>query len=318
MTESIPVTVDQFKRAETDRYMATTGDTVGTGVLVHQRNLVDIDKQDVIRMNRDTIYSYVTIDLEAGPVTLTLPESGTRFMSLQVIDQDHYTVGVWYDAEPHTFTREQIGTRYLIVLIRTLISPSVPGDLDDVHALQDAVRVEQAAKGSFEVPAWNQADLDEIREALLVLAKHQISFVRAFGSREEVDPIKHLIGTAAGWGGNPDKDATYVALRPTEEASATSWSVRLADVPVDGFWSISVYNEAGFFEKNAQDRYTLNNLTANADADGSVTVHFAATDDGSANWLPTTPGWNGLLRLYRPRPEILDGSWQVPAVSART
>ena len=126
-----------------------------------------------------------------------------------------------------------------------------------------------------------------------------------------------MIGTAAGWGGNPDKDATYVAIRPAEGDTSAAWSTRLVDVPVDGFWSISVYNEGGFFEKNEQDRYTLNNLTATADADGSVTVQFGPTDDGSANWLPTTPGWNGILRLYRPRAEILDGSWKTPELVGR-
>jgi hypothetical protein len=45
----------------------------------------------VIRMNRDTLYSLSVFDLDAGPVTVTLPNSGQRFMSMQVIDEDHYT-----------------------------------------------------------------------------------------------------------------------------------------------------------------------------------------------------------------------------------
>ncbi len=260
-------------------------------------------------MNRDTVYSYAGFDLDAGPVTLTLPDVGDRFMSLQAVNQDHYTIGVYYDTQPHTFTREQVGTRYLIVLIRTLINPSTPGDLEAVHAAQDAITVELADPGTFEVPDWDPTSLDEIRNALLVLAKHTGSFKGAFGNQNEVDPINHLIGTAAGWGGNPDKDATYVSIQPTDEGTTSAWSMTFADVPVDGFWSVSVYNEGGFFEKNDQDAYTINNLTAVRDADGSVTVRFGEWADDVPNRIPVTPGWNALLRLYRPRAEILDGTW---------
>jgi hypothetical protein len=53
-----------------------------------------IDKQDVVRMNRDTLYSSGVFDLEAAPVTITLPDAGKRFMSMQVVSDDHYTTEV--------------------------------------------------------------------------------------------------------------------------------------------------------------------------------------------------------------------------------
>ena len=65
----------------------------------------------VIRMNRDTLYSLSVFDLDAGPVTVTLPNPGQRFMSMQVIDEDHYTPEVIYGTGSYTFTREKIGTR---------------------------------------------------------------------------------------------------------------------------------------------------------------------------------------------------------------
>jgi hypothetical protein len=82
--------------------------------------------------------------------------------------------------------------------------------------------------------------------------------------------------------------------------------------PVNAFWSISVYNDKGYFEPNPQNAYTLNNLTAKADADGSISIQFGGCDSKVENYLPTPPGWNYLVRLYRPRPEILDGSWTFP------
>jgi len=54
------------------------------------------------------------------------------------------------------------------------------------------------------------------------------------GTRDEVDPIRHLIGTAAGWGGNPDKDATYLNVTPARNDGVTTYKLGVKDVPVDG------------------------------------------------------------------------------------
>jgi hypothetical protein len=56
----------------------------------------------------------------------------------------------------------------------------------------------------------------------------------------------------------------------------------------------------------------LNNLTAKMDADGSITVQFGGCDAKVANCLPIFPGWNYMVRLYRPRKQILDGTWKFP------
>ena len=87
------------------------------------RELADIAHQTVIRMNRDTLYSSGVFDLDAGPVTLTMPDPGDRFMSMLLINEDHYVVGVHYGAGPVTVSKEDAGTRYLFVIIRTLIDP---------------------------------------------------------------------------------------------------------------------------------------------------------------------------------------------------
>ena len=78
----------------------------------------------------------------------------------------------------------------------------------------------------------------------------------------EVDPIRHLIVTATGWGLNPDKDAIYLNVTPKRNDGKTIHTLTVKDVPVDGFWSISLYNAQGYFEKNAANAYSLNNITA--------------------------------------------------------
>jgi hypothetical protein len=309
---TVPVTIENFNRAESDNYLATNAKEAGLGKLNNNREPASVDNQTVIRLNRDTLYSFGVFDLAAGPVTITLPDAGKRFMSLQVINEDHYVPFVAYDSMPHTLTEANVGTRYVLVAIRTLVDPNDPKDLDEVHKLQDSIKVSQKDAGNLELPNWDQASLKEIRDALLVLAKHTSDFSHAFGAKGQVDPIKHLIGTAAGWGGNPDKDATYIARAAQKNDGTTVYKLRVKDVPVDAFWSVSVYNAAGYFEKNPYNAYTLNNITAKKDPDGAITIQFGGCDGKIPNCLPIMPGWNYTVRLYRPRPEILDGKWKFP------
>ena len=84
-------------------------------------------------------------------------------------------------------------------------------------------------------------------------------------------------------------------------------------MPVDGFWSISRYDAAGYFVENPFNAYSVNNITAAKGADGSVDIQFGGCDGKLANCLPIEAGWNYTVRLYRPHQAILDGSWKFPA-----
>lgn len=303
------VTVGSFIRAETDLYFRTRE----FGRLQHSRDMAAIDKQDVVRMNRDTLYSSGVFDLDAAPITITLPDAGRRFMSMQVISQDHYTTEVTYGPGRFSYDRDKVGTRYVFVLVRTLANPDDPADLKAANAVQDAIRVEQASTGAFEAPDWDKASQDRVRDALNALAPLRGDDSGAlFGTRSEVDPVAHLIGTAIGWGGNPRYAAVYESAYPKQNDGNIVHRLTAKDVPVDGFWSISLYNARGYFEKNDRDAYSVNNLTAKPDPDGSVTVQFGDCRAGTPNCLPIMAGWNYTVRLYRPRREIIDAAWKFP------
>lgn len=308
------VSPDNFPRAESDLYFANAVKDGGFGKFFHNRELTPIDHQLVIRQNRDTLYSAAVFDLDGGPVTITLPDSAGRFMSLQVISEDHYTTNVAYAPAEVTFSRDSVDTRYAIVAVRSLVDPGDPADLAAVHTLQDAITVTQAEPGFFEIPQWDPVSQKTVRDALITLSTTVADTSGMFGPKYEVEPIRHLIGSAFAWGGNPARDALYLTVVPPGNDGTTVHRLTVKDVPVDGFWSITVYNKDGYFTPNAQNAYSVNNVTALKDPDGSTTVQFGGSDDGSgaANLLPITEGWNYLVRLYRPRPEILDGSWTFP------
>lgn len=311
---STPVNVDNFARAETDRMMHDLQrDAGGVNRFLHNRAPADVSKQTVIRLNRDTLYSFAVVDISAG-ATLTLPDAAGRYLSAMVVNQDHYIDAIFHDAGEYELSVEQFGTPYVVVAVRTLVDPADADDIATVARLQDQLALAARSARPFELPDYDRTSLDETRSALLALARNLTGFDRMFGARDEVDPVRHLIGTAAGWGGLPSSEASYIGVDPRLPLGQYELTVR--DVPVDGFWSISVYNAQGFFEPNDRDAYTVNNITGVRDDDGSVTVRFGDWPEGTPNAIPITEGWNYLVRLYRPRAEVLDGSWSFPGISA--
>jgi len=308
------VNVENFVRAETDTMfrgtLATGGSDVG-GVF-HYREPTTPDNQPVIRMNQDTLYTAMVLDL-SEPVQITLPEIDGRYQSMQVINQDHY---MFVEATPGTYelTEEAVGTRFAQVSIRTFADPTDPVDVSQAHAAQDAIVVEGGGAGPFEAPDWDREALAVGRRALSDFAAALgMEASRAFGRKDEVEPTAYLIGAAAGWGGLPASAAMYVMDSVSDNDGTTPYKVTVGEVPVDGFWSVTIYNAEGYLEANDLGVNSYNSVTAEQNDDGSTTIHMGACDDGRVKCIPISPGWNYALRMYEPRADILDGSWTFPA-----
>jgi len=88
--------------------------------------------------------------------------------------------------------------------------------------------------------------------------------------------------------------------------------------PVNGFWSLTVYNKEHLFEPNKLDRFSLGTKSKSMrqNADGSLTLYFQNTSPGAdkeTNWVPTpTDEFSLYIRAYWPKAEILDGRWTPP------
>ena len=95
------VNVDNFGRAETDRMFASLGQQAGgVNSLHHHREPASIDEQPVIRQNRDTLYTIAVVDISQG-ATLTVPDAGDRYLSVMVVNNDHYINEVLHDPGDH-------------------------------------------------------------------------------------------------------------------------------------------------------------------------------------------------------------------------
>ena len=309
---SLPVTVTTFNRAETHRmFNDLQGAGGGINQFFHVRTPTAIDAQPVIRMNRDTLYSIAIVDLAEG-ATVTIPDAGDRYLSVMVVDEDHYVTSVLHEPGVHVLDAKTLGSRYVGVIARILVDPADRNDVLIVRELQNHLHIEAGSAEPFAMPDYDQESFTKMRKAVLALGAGLDDFDGAFGAKDEVDPILHLIGTAAGWGGLPRSEAIYINVDPRLPVGA--YQARVVDAPADAFWSISVYNKDGFFEKNDQDSYSVNNLTATPEPDGSVIIHFGGCGDGRPNCIPITEGWSAVVRLYRPRPAATDGSWSFPAI----
>jgi hypothetical protein len=116
-----------------------------------------------------------------------------------------------------------------------------------------------------------------------------------------------------------DFDATSARLN-----GAHRYTVKFAKdgtPPVNGFWSLTLYNEHHFFAPNVLNRYSLGtkNKSLKLDPDGSLTLYVQADPPPEAqrsNWLPAPAGQDVslFLRAYWPKVEVTDGDWTPPAV----
>ena len=312
MASAEEVSVGNFVRAESDTMLRANMKSfgIGVGTLHHIREPTTPENQPVIRMNQDTLYSGIVLDL-SEPVTITLPDAGGRYMSMHVVNQDHYML---FETKPGAYelTTDSAGTRFALVTFRTFVDPNDSDDIEKAHAAQDAIKINGGGSGPFEAPDWNQQALAVARKALSDFATLGFDTSYAFGRKEETRPIDHLIGTAAGWGGLPRSAAMYVIESVDKNDGETPYAVTAKDVPVNAFWSVTVYNADGYLEENDRGINSYNNVTAEANPDGSYTIHFGGCEDGRINCIPITPGWNYAVRMYSPREEILDGSWTFP------
>ena len=141
--------------------------------------------------------------------------------------------------------------------------------------------------------------------------------------------LQRALVTAIGLGANRPQDAVY----PTSEVDADGKPYSGANKyvmhfdkgempPVDGFWSLTMYNGEYFFVDNPLNRYTVSSRSKfKPNADGSVDIYIQNESPGKdkeANWLPAPKDkFILMLRLYWPKekaPSIIDGSWKIPPV----
>jgi hypothetical protein len=311
---TLPVTPDNFVRAETDLQFMTVVKLGGFGRLVHEREFPPAGRQPRAWADADILRSRGVFDLEFGPVEITLPPAGERFVSIEALDEDHYTLSMSYGPGTYSFSFDNVSTRYVLIVVRILVDPASRADMAAAQALQDGIRVARVGRGRFVIPNWDPVSQARVRVALQLLAGTIDDDQRTFGGRGEVDPVRHLVGTATHWDRCPPREIACLLKRPRDDDGNAVYRLHVGHVPVDGFWSLTVYDSNGHFLADSYSARSVNSRTGVRDPDHTMSIQFGGSAESADNCLQIERGWGYVVRLYRPRAEILGGRWKFPDV----
>ena len=278
----------------------------GVGVFWHMKGAMDPNDRTILRPNFDTLYSALVLDL-SRPATISMPGTKGRYQSALVISEEHYMPMTITSPGAFTLTKENVGTQYALVLFRTGVNMRDPADMAKASALQDQLGVYQTKWRSYNpTNNWDMAQILAMRKKVQgVIDREGYKSEDVFGKKGELTADQHRAGPAMGWGGLPKDQAVYPFYTPTFEGPNV---LTLKDVPVDGFWSITVYDKDGFVQGDA---YNINSAFAEPNADGAYVIHFGG-DPSQSNHLGIYQGWSFVLRMYQPQKAYFNGSWQLP------
>ena len=296
----VPVTLDNYKTAESDLAFNNVTKFVGTGQFLHFTvEAFDLDNQTVVRMNRDTIYSGAIVNVSEG-ATVTLPESDGRYMSAMIVQNDHYIDQVFKTPGEHAIEAD---TEFVMVALRIRANPSDPEDGDKIRALQQATKISANANKPHVMPNYDMEQLVALRNELAAEAAEKGSLKNMQGARGTIDERMHLLGTAAGWGLLPDANASYLAYGQEDGQGCFQATYAVPPFNEPGFFSITMYDSDGWI---FSDRAMLNEYNIEFNDDGTFDANFGECGDNAKNNLPVVDGWNFLMRVYEPRLEELD------------
>ena len=307
------VTADNYDRAETQiltegyiQKIANATNTDGVGVLWHIRKGSDPKDRTIPRTNYDTIYTWAILDL-TQEATLVMPDTKGRYQTAWFMTEEHYNPAVFAKPGTYTLTQEEMGSRYVVMVIRTQANTADNADLLAANAIQDGIRLSQEDKGTYTPEyRWNKEEVVKMRTLFQQLAKEKGATSEVmFGKKGAQTKEHHNMGTAVGWGGFTPDQAVYPLYYPT---STDHQTLTLKDVPTKAFWSITVYDKGGFA---TTDTYNINSQFAAKNADDSVTINFGGPKDGP-NYMEIFEGWNITLRIYLPEPAYFDEGWTKP------
>jgi len=277
-------------------------------VIRPERNLITADTQDVIRMNRDTLYTRIILDVKGGASITTQPYDG--YQNINVLDINHSQIAILNGAgtlkvDESMLTEGQHA--YVIVrtgLLRTLSEKEM---LDKAHKAQDKISIKTKSSASFKPSvSYDYETLDKVKYKILSdFALHpQPNVVKnGFGSMKDRDPVAARTVVAIGWGALSGENAVYSAFAGNKERATFTMEKPDLNYKGYGFFSITIYNFDGYV---ATINYAINSDNMVANKDGTYTITFLASGEpvkkGEQNIVRTPRGkmWTGVLRCYYP------------------
>jgi len=281
------------------------------------REFANTDNQDVIRMNSDTLYTRMILDVKGGASITTKPYDG--FQNIQVVDINHSEIKTLMGPGTVTIDETMLSEgQHAYVLVRTGILRDLPKKegMEKAHKAQDAISITYKSSEPY-VPSVNYdfSTLDTVKYQILSdFVNHPIkdTVKNGFGTVESRDAASARIVVAVGWGGLSGTNAVYSAF--TAKGERQSFTIDKPNLNFDkkGFFSFTIYNADGYI---ATMNYAINSDDMVVNDDGTYTITFLASGEpvkeGENNVVRTPRGklWTGVLRAYYPKDKNETFAW---------
>ncbi len=290
--KSSPITVTQenFPTAYSNLRMAAVVEIAG-GVnkfIEMSTPSSNPEEQMVVRMNRDTYYSSAVMDVSEDAF-VTIPET-ERYVSLQIIDENHETQPMIYGPGRHKITAK---TEHVFIIVR---------------ALEDGGRrnllIEAESNKLFVMNEWDIESFKKLEEEGNAVFVKGYDQSKAFGSKETGQTTyMNYIGAAGGWGGAMVIDNIYQSTGYLDIEGC--YEMTLPDPKNKYFWSATVYNANGYMFNDVANISSEMDPVINED--GTITVRFGCDD--MPNNIPiregnTTGKFNVVMRHYGPSDNV--------------
>ena len=246
------------------------------------------EEQMVVRMNRDTYYSSVVLDVSEDAF-ITIPETD-RYASTQIIDENHETQPMIYGPGRHKITAK---TDHVFVIIRTLE--------DDARR---NLLIEAKSNKPFVMKEWDMESFKKLEEEGNAVFVNGYDQSKAFGSKETGQTTyMNFIGAAGGWGGAMVVDNIYQSTGYLDIEGC--FEMTFPDPMDKYFWSVTVYNANGYMFNDVAN--VSSEMDPVINKDGTITVRFGCDD--LANNIPiregnTTGKFNVVMRHYGPSDNV--------------
>ncbi len=298
------LTRDNFATAETHRYFEEFTDQGAVNEFVHEATIaVALDKQTVIRSNIDMFYSHAIVDVSKG-ATLTLPESDGRLRLAQIIDPNHFTSDVFYEAGTYEL-KSNSGAEFVYIFMRTGADPADSGDQAKARAIMEGASITSEGARSFTSEFGFDTDEIVAMRVEIIREATYTNSIGCFGDVDEIQDFDHFTFCSAnGWGGLPEAHAVYKVEKTNMGIGCATMTID--PPPVDYYWSLTVYDAEGWLAHPYPLR-TSDNTTPNTD--GTLTFNFGCGEDALNN-IDITENWSYALRMYGPQEPILNGTYQ--------
>ncbi|GEA49686.1 hypothetical protein VIN01S_04900 [Vibrio inusitatus NBRC 102082] len=291
------VTKDNYVEAETDWYFSGVQEKSGVNSWMHDAP-VSIENQQVIRSNRDVVYSIAIVDVSEG-ATFTVPES-EHYQLIHIMDELHLSHQVVSRGESLTISANDINGEYVYVLARTKIAG------DDTAQRQQQLKIVANAARPYPSKGFAEDDVKALRQALVMefiegkakILEHK-SFVKEL---EQADPISYLYATAVGYGGLPSYEAQYlpyvVGGGSAKECQTFNMPKPELDYENGGFFSLTTYDTAGWI---VEDNFYIGHENMK---DNGETFEVVFNCPDVAHSVDVQEGWTGVWRFYKPSNEM--------------